>query len=357
MSAQSKGAADGFLKNVWYYGMPSQQLKMGAMKSYEILGEPVVFFRKADGTVSAIRDICPHRGIPLSYGRMVDSQIECPYHGWKFNGEGTCTEIPSLCEGQDLDCTKIKVRSFPVQEKQGNIWIFYGEKAGEKGFDISKAPAVPDLVGFSSDQNPQFIEVMDFPCHLDHAVIGLMDPAHGPFVHKSWFWRSVKSVHEKKKRFGPVSFGFQMIRHAPSTNSRAYKFLGGTPSTEITFTLPAVRIEHVKVGTKSFCAFTALTPVNAKMTRIHQLAYWDMTWLTLAKPLVRQFTKVFLGQDKDAVTKQQDGLKYDPSLMLIKDADTQAKWYFGLKQEWESSLVENRPFQNPVKEVELRWKS
>lgn len=346
-------SATELLKNVWYYGMPSRQLKKGSMKSYEIFGEPVVFFRKPDGSVSAIRDICPHRGIPLSYGRVVGDQVECPYHGWKFRGDGVCTEIPSLCEGQDLDCTKIKVKSFPVQEKQGNIWIFIGDK----NYDPAKAPPIPDLGFLSANHAPNFIEVTDFPCHLDHAVIGLMDPAHGPFVHKSWFWRTEKSIHEKKKKFAPKGYGFQMVRHEPSKNSRAYKILGGAPTTEITFSLPSVRVEHVSVGKKSFVALTALTPVNDKLTRVTQLAYWDIGWLTLAKPLIAWFTKVFLYQDRDAVTKQQDGLKYDPSLMLIKDADTQAKWYYGLKTEWELSQKEARAFENPVKETVLRWRS
>ncbi|MFN8945592.1 MAG: aromatic ring-hydroxylating dioxygenase subunit alpha, partial [Pseudobdellovibrionaceae bacterium] len=61
--------------------------------------------------------------------------------------------------------------------------------------------------------------------------------------------------------------------------------------------------------------------------------------------------------DIDAVTKQQDGLKWDPSLMLIKDADTQAKWYFALKKEWAESQKENRPFQHPVPETVLKWRS
>ena len=342
-----------FLRNVWYYALPSQHLKVEALKPLEILGEPIVFFRNQDGKVAAIRNICPHRGIPLSYGQVVGDTVECPYHGWKFNGSGVCTEIPSLCADQELDCSKIKIKSYFIEEKQGNIWIFMGDK----DFDLKLAPPIPEMKSFAGDKLPNFIEVTSFPCHLDHAVIGLMDPAHGPFVHKSWFWRSQRSIHEKKKQFGPVDFGFRMIRHQPSKNSRAYKILGGEPTTEITFSLPSVRIEHVEVGAKSFYAFTALTPVNEKETRVHQLAYWDISWLTLAKPFVRWFTKVFLYQDQDAVTKQQEGLRYDPSLMLIKDADTQAKWYFSLKKEWQECLEQKRPFQNPVKETTLAWKS
>ncbi len=343
----------GFLRNVWYLGLTTQELKINKMVTRQILAEPIVFYRDSQGKVSALRDICPHRGIPLSYGRIVKDQVECPYHGWKFDGTGTCTEIPSLCADQVLDCSKIKVRNYPVREQQGLIWVFMGEK----GFDVSQAPPIPEMKAFSAQVRPKILEKLNFPCHIDHAVIGLMDPAHGPYVHKSWFWRTERSMYEKRKKFAPVSHGFQMVRHQPSNNSKAYKILGGVPTTEITFSLPSVRVEHVEVGARNFYAFTALTPVDEHNTIIHQLAYWDLGWLSLIKPLVRNFTRVFLRQDMEAVRKQQEGLKYDPSLMLIKDSDTQAKWYYALKTEWQSHFSEQREFKNPVKETELRWRS
>jgi phenylpropionate dioxygenase-like ring-hydroxylating dioxygenase large terminal subunit len=343
----------GFLRNVWYLGTTSAEVKSQSMVTRKILGEPIVFYRDSKNKVSALRDICPHRGIPLSYGRVVKDQVECPYHGWKFDQTGACTEIPSLCSGQEMDTRKIKVRSYPVQETQGLIWIFMGDK----DFDTSQAPPLLRMEAFADDVQPNLLEKVNFPCHIDHAVIGLMDPAHGPYVHKSWFWRSERSMHEKRKKFAPVSHGFQMVRHQPSKNSKAYKILGGAPTTEITFSLPSVRCEHVAVGRKNFYALTTLTPVDENNTMVHQLAYWDLGWLSAIKPLVRNFTRTFLHQDMDAVKKQQEGLKYDPSLMLIKDADTQAKWYYALKTEWHDHLNESRAFVNPVKETELSWKS
>jgi phenylpropionate dioxygenase-like ring-hydroxylating dioxygenase large terminal subunit len=343
----------GILKNLWYVaGMTSDVPKAG-MHSVIIMNERVVFFRDEAGNVHGLRDICPHRGIPLSYGRVVKNQIECPYHGWKFSGDGVCREIPSLCSGQDLDCTKIKVRTYPVLERQGLIWIFIGDK----GTDASIAPEPPVLQALPMNVKPRIVKVETFQCHIDHAVIGLMDPAHGPYIHKSWLWRSERSMIEKRKNFGPVSHGFQMRQHKPSSNSKAYKILGGEITTEITFTLPSVRIEHIRVGKRSMYAFTGLTPINDKETRIHQVMYWDIPWLTLIQPFLSWFTGFFLQQDIDAVDLQQDGLKYDPSLMLIKDADTQAKWYYSLKDEWEKHQTEKRPFENPVKETELRWRS
>lgn len=341
------------LKNHWYAAVPSAQIKKNKMHAMEVFGQPILFFRKTSGEVSAIRDICPHRGIPFRYGQMVNDMVECPYHGWKFDGAGVCREIPSLTNDQKLDCTKIKIKSYPIKEQYGVIWVFIGDD----NFDQAKSPQPPVLDGFPIDIQPNITQVEVFNCHIDHAVIGLMDPAHGPYVHKSWFWRSSKSAYEKHKNFGPVEYGFQMKRHQPSKNSKAYKILGGQPTTEITFRIPGTRVEHVKVGEKSFFAVTGLMPLNEKQTQIIQMSYWNMPWISLIKPAIKAFSHTFLWQDIDAVTKQQEGLKYDPSLMLINDADTQAKWYFSLKKEWQACAEESRTFQNPVKDVTLSWRS
>lgn len=342
-----------FLRNVWYMALPSTDVKKNHVVGKVYMGEPIAIYRDDSGKVHALRDICPHRGIPLSYGRVVNSQLECPYHGWKFDGKGMCTEIPSLLPDQGIDPNKIKVRNYPVEERQGCIWIFLGDK----DFDLSQTPPLPVLQDIPMDAKPDLTYVVEFPCHIDHAVIGLMDPAHGPYVHKSWFWRSEKTMYEKKKKFAPVNFGFQMVRHQPSKNSKAYKILGGAPTTEITFRIPGVRVEHVQVGKRSLYSLTALTPVGPMKTQVVQMLFWNMPWLILMKPFIHQFGKMFLNQDLMAVAKQQDGLKYDPSLMLIRDADTQAKWYYGLKDEWTKHLHEKREFHNPVKETELRWRS
>lgn len=341
------------LTNHWYMALPSKKLKRNKMQSLEILNQPILFFRNAAGIVRALKDICPHRGIPLHYGRVVQDMVECPYHGWKFDGAGICQDIPSLTSDQILDCTKIKIKSYAVQESYGGIWIFMGDSH----YDQVQTPQPPLFAEFSLAASPQLCEVVEFPCHIDHAVIGLMDPAHGPYVHQSWFWRSSKSAYEKRKKFGPVPYGFQMKRHEPSKNSRAYKLLGGEPTTEITFRLPGTRVEHVQVGKYSFYSLTALMPISENRTQVIQMIFWNIPWLNLVKPFVKSFGHIFLGQDLRAVTKQQEGLKYDPSLMLIHDADTQAKWYYSLKKEWTQHSIENRPFKNPVPETVLAWKS
>ena len=184
-------------------------------------------------------------------------------------------------------------------------------------------------------------------CHVDHAVIGLMDPAHGPFVHSQWWWRSEKSIHAKAKAFEPRERGFAMAAHEPSSNSFAYKLLGGKPITEITFALPGIRTEEIKVGNKTLLSFTAVTPIDEARTQIRQIFFTDMGMIKLLSPILGIYARKFLRQDADMVDLQQMGLKYDPTLLLIDDADTQAKWYHALKKEWAKSRKGGEPLRIP----------
>lgn len=339
------------LDDLWYYALPGRRLKRGRVVAKTLLGRPLLLGRDREGAVFALEDICPHRGIPLHHGRFDGREVECCYHGWRFGTDGRCTAIPSLVEGQKFNPGRVRVRRLPCREIQGNLWIFAG--ADEAAAAALPPPTLPGI----GERPPGMATTMRFPCHLDHAVIGLMDPAHGPFVHQSWWWRSRRSIHDKAKRFAPAPLGFAMVRHAPSSNSAAYRLLGGEMTTEITFRLPGIRIEHVEAGRHVLCGLTAVTPIDGTATEVTHLIWWTQPWLTPLRPLLRPFARRFLAQDRDIVIKQQEGLRHDPKLMLINDADTQARWYYALEREWRRSRETGTPFQNPVPETTLRWRS
>lgn len=249
-----------------------------------------------------------------------------------------------------MDVRKIKTGNFPCIEQDGMIWV-YPVVGSEPS---APPPAMPVTMprGFSH------VTSVPLPCHIDHAVIGLMDPAHGPFVHQSWWWRSAKSIHAKAKHFAPRPFGFAMVSHKPSTNSRAYKILGGDRTTEIQFQLPGLRSEHITIGTRHVLLLTALTPVDAQTTILHQFAYTSMPLVRALFPLLKIFGRAFIKQDLDIVIKQQEGLRTNHApLMLIADADTQALWYYRLKKEALTASSEDRAFVNPLKERTLKWRS
>jgi phenylpropionate dioxygenase-like ring-hydroxylating dioxygenase large terminal subunit len=312
------------LREAWYYALPSRRLRRRAVVPKLMLGEPILIGRDDCGAPFALRDLCPHRGMPLSAGHFDGREIECCYHGWRFNTCGQCTLIPSLVPGQRFAPGHIHTRLYPAREVQGNIWVFFGK-------DPAAAPEIPVLDGFGG-------------CAPD-------------LVESVWWWRSRQSIQQKAKAFAPSAFGFTMTRHAPSRNSRAYRLLGGAPETEIVFRLPSVRVEQICAGRHRVSNLTAITPINDRVTEINHCVYWTLPWLGMLQPALRHYVRAFLRQDRDIMARQQQGLRFNPPLTLIDDADTQAKWYYRLKREYLRARAEGRPFENPVEPRTLEWRS
>ena len=339
------------LREAWYYAAPAHAVKSGKTIHRTLLGEPVLIGRDHDGKVFALRDTCPHRGTLLSRGQFDGREVECPYHGWRFATDGRCTAIPSQNAQQKPQPVDIRAQSYRVAETQGNIWVYIGKSAPPAPPQV---PAIGDRFGLHIS--------MTFSCNIDLAVSGLMDPAHGAFVHRSALWRTKKSIHEKHKAFSPVDqdgrLGWRMDRHCASSNSRAYRlFLGGAPETEITYMLPSVRIEHATTGRYDYAGLTACTPITATTTEVHHVMYWNVPGGALLTPFIRAVAWRFLDQDRRAVMDMVAGQAFDPHTMLIRDADEQTRWYFKLKREWLAAAAEGRSMRNPLEPSVLTWRS
>jgi len=342
-----------FLKNLWYLAFHSSKLKRGKLVSKEILGERIVFGRDASGEAFALRDNCPHRGVPLSEGWFENDTIQCCYHGWKFGTTGVCKDIPAIAPDSKIDFSKIRVFRYPLKEVSDTLWIYIPDK--KLGYNVEPKVPVPDLI---LDQSKKFlhVETVVLPANIDHAVIGLIDPAHVTFVHQSWYWRSAKKLKLKEKYFAPTPLGFKMVRHAPSNNSKGYTVLKGGTSTEITFEIPGNRYEHITIGEKhQIISITTLTPLNENETELNHIFYSTLPatkWLWW--PL-RRLGQKFIGQDLGVFIKLSKGLQSNPTLMLIGEPDAQAKWYHEIKRLWQKAQQDNIPFENPVKEQKLHW--
>ncbi len=166
------------LKNLWYVVAPSTQLT-DALMPVRLLGQPFVAFRDAAGQPRLLSDICVHRGGSLSAGVKVGETVQCPYHGWRFGGDGVCTHIPAQ---PDLRIpAKARVDAYPVQERFGWIWAFIGdlpehERPPLPALDWVDDPAVRVVRGH-----------FDWDASWDRVVENGLDFAHAPFVHGSTF--------------------------------------------------------------------------------------------------------------------------------------------------------------------------
>ncbi|MHB8474600.1 MAG: Rieske 2Fe-2S domain-containing protein [Gammaproteobacteria bacterium] len=355
----------GFLWDFWYPALRSTEVTGNRLATAMLLEVPLVLGRTSEGRAFAMRDSCPHRGIPLSYGRFDGKTVECSYHGWRFEAcTGRCVEIPSLTSQDKLKVERIFAGHYLCEERDGYIWVYMASRV-RAAVDSAPAtrlaedvPAAPKLSTFSEKYRITHL-ACDLPSHVDQGIIGLMDPAHGPFVHQSWYWRSRHSIHEKEKKFEPIPNGFRMSPHTPSSNSAPYRMLrrytGEPVTTTIDFVLPNIRTEEIRSGKLWFSSRATVTPVRRDLCRIDFVAAWN---LLLPVPIFRIFAKKFLRQDQETMILQAEGLKHNPRLMLIDDADRPAKWYFGLK----ASLLESRrmgaPMVHPMSgPVTLHWRS
>jgi phenylpropionate dioxygenase-like ring-hydroxylating dioxygenase large terminal subunit len=353
-----------FLWGFWYPALRSDELRARALVTSTRMEIPLVLGRDAAGKAFALRDVCPHRAFPLSAGSCDGETVECTYHGWRFDAHtGQCREIPSITADSKLQCDRIYAGSFPCEERDGYVWVYLatpeGRAVDRAGEGKTIAP-VPELPKFSERYRIAHLTA-DLACSMDTAIVGLMDPAHGPFVHQSWWWRSRRSIREKQKTFEPIPQGFRMSSHAPSANSGPYKllrFYGEEVTTQIDFVLPNIRTEQVRCGPRWFTNRTTVTPVRRDLCRLDFVAAWNLfQWLPVT-PFLKFFGKRFIAQDQDVIERQQPGLKVQPRMMLIDDADRQARWYFQLKAAYLVSQQTGAPMAHPLDgPVTLRWRS
>jgi phenylpropionate dioxygenase-like ring-hydroxylating dioxygenase large terminal subunit len=162
-----------FIKNAWYVAALTGEI--GAeLFPRTILGEKVVFFRTPDGAVAALEDRCIHRQVPLSKGRLSDGVISCWYHGLRYDATGKCLEIPS----QDRVPPKACVKSYPVVEKHGMVWIWMGRERQVRQTDIPdhSVCADPKLAG---EMQHRFVG-----CNYKFGVDNILDISHAAFVHQ-----------------------------------------------------------------------------------------------------------------------------------------------------------------------------
>jgi phenylpropionate dioxygenase-like ring-hydroxylating dioxygenase large terminal subunit len=342
-------------------------VRRNQMEKATLLGVPLVIGRDSAGHAFALRDACPHRGMPLHCGKFDGENVECSYHGWQFDAHtGQCQAVPSLTADQDLKIDRIYAGSYACEEQDGFIWVFIpNPPPAGAGFGKRQEPedAAPQVDKFSDHYKLAYLTA-DMPVSIDHGIIGLMDPAHGPFVHQAWWWRSRHSIHEKKKPFEPIPGGFRMSAHTPSSNSAPYKLLrlyadADSITTTIDFVLPNLRREIIRAGKYWFSSLTTVTPITSDRCRIDVVAAWNIfRHVPFSAQLLKFIFRKFVEQDRRTMELQAEGLQHNPHLMLIDDADRPAKWYFQLKTAHLEAKRTGTEMKHPMSgPVTLRWRS
>lgn len=161
-----------YLKNVWYVAAHGAELA-DAPLGRTLLGEPVVLYRTSAGAVAALQDRCPHRFAPLSMGRVKGDELECGYHGLRFNRTGTCSHNP-----HGPIPPRAAVRGYPTIERHGYIWFWPGDPAHADPDLLPQFPFLSNPEHFTV--TPGYLRVL---ANYQLIVDNLLDLNHVLFLH------------------------------------------------------------------------------------------------------------------------------------------------------------------------------
>ena len=165
-----------FLRECWYPILWSSDLAEGALVGRVALDEPIVFFRRDDGSPAALADVCSHRFAPLHLGkRCAGDRIRCGYHGLEFDAGGACVRNPY---GDGRIPAGSSIRAYPVVERHKILWTWMGERAPQPDlipdFSIFDDPAPGTLTKFDG---------ITMAANYELIVDNLMDLSHTAFLH------------------------------------------------------------------------------------------------------------------------------------------------------------------------------
>jgi phthalate 4,5-dioxygenase oxygenase subunit len=147
-----------------------------------LLGEDLVAFRDTNGRVGLIQENCPHRGASLYFGRNEECGLRCPYHGWKFDVDGACVEMPSEPPNSVFK-DKVKAKTYPTHESGGIVWTYMGPAEKMTPFrDFGTESLEPDQVAATK---------LNTPCNWVQAMEGNLDTSHISWLHQ---WNGVDDI-------------------------------------------------------------------------------------------------------------------------------------------------------------------
>lgn len=161
--------------NFWYAAARASEVTDQPVK-VRMLGEDFVLFRDASGAVHCLSNVCIHRGGSLADGKVKEGTVQCPYHGWRFGGDGRCTKIPSLGRGARVP-SRARVDSYPAVERYGLVFAFLGDLPDGERPPILDIPEW-DLPGWRT-----MSYVYDWKAHFQRSVENSLDAPHVDFVH------------------------------------------------------------------------------------------------------------------------------------------------------------------------------
>ncbi|SEU26991.1 aromatic ring-hydroxylating dioxygenase subunit alpha [Stigmatella erecta] len=305
------------LPDCWFILCASGELG-GKPLMRTLQGTPLVLFRGEGGRPAALLDRCPHRNIPLSLGRVVEGQLQCGYHGWRFDAAGECRAIPGL-SGE----TRAKARcaaSYATREQDGFVWV-YSTPGVEPTSEPYRFPLL-EAPGYSTVRR-----VVRAPGSLHASLENTLDVPHTAFLHGGLFRTAKKSNEiEVVVRRGADRVEAEYIGEPrpPGLVGRVLAPGGGVVQHFDRFLMPSIAQVEYRIGAEShLMVSSAMTPVSDWDTLIYAVVTFRLPiphWLV--KPFLTPVAMHIFSQDSRILKQQTDTIhRFGTELYVSTELD------------------------------------
>lgn len=161
--------------NFWYPMATSEELKDRPVL-VKALGQPFALFRDSQGQAHCLANTCTHRGGSLAGGKVVGDHVQCPYHGWQFDGAGVCRRIPSLGINASIP-GRTRVDAYPVEERYGLVFAFLGD------LPEAERPPILEVREWGQPGWRATLQHFRIKGNYERSIENGIDPAHNEYVH------------------------------------------------------------------------------------------------------------------------------------------------------------------------------
>ena len=307
-------------RSLWHPVAQSQEV-VTAPLPVQLLEQPLVLWRNAEGLVQAFNDRCPHRGARLSMGRVENNNLECPYHGWQFTSGGQCVKVPAVPDfvPPPSQC----VKSFEVAEAYGLVWVRLD-------------PSDSQLPAFAAEADTYLRKVncgpYDVAASAPRIIENFLDMSHFGFVHEGWLGSrdatAIATYQVDKTETGIIATGCKAVQ--PQSNLHSTQAAEVEYTYEVTAPYSAVLTKIPEEGTskqgwrEQIGLF--ISPITPETSRVwFRLAVADFE---STDEQLQNFQHTIFVQDQPVLESQlPKALPLDPRAEMHSAADRMSSAY------------------------------
>ncbi|MBM3266207.1 MAG: aromatic ring-hydroxylating dioxygenase subunit alpha [Candidatus Sericytochromatia bacterium] len=339
---------DGTLRDHWYAACTTRQLGRKRPRAIRIMGESLVVWRDAAGEPIVFLDRCLHRNAQLSEGDLFDGCIGCPYHGWTYDRDGYCVNVPSEGPARRSPGADRRIRRFPATERDGLVWVYMGAPSA-----TSQPPPMPY---YRTQGWRAYYMTTHFRNNVTNLAENFMDVPHTVFVHRRWFRNRRKVEGEAIVKRTATSVELTYLHR----DDIGFADWALNPDrlpmihTDKFFMPNVTRVDYQWGDSRNFVISSQITPVADLESMVYTCIAFRFGALTpLLEPFFRWYTRQVIEQDVRIMDNQSRNLRRYPAEFRGTAADIVHEYIESLREHAE--LGEDSPPPAPEERRVSFW--